>query len=57
MDWLGFLKVMLIEEIGARDKYQVAVDLADDPAIRAVFEKLRDEEVFHANFLEGSTKG
>jgi len=27
--------------------------LADDPAIRVVFEKLRDEEAFHAEFLEG----
>jgi rubrerythrin len=53
MDWLNFLKVMIIEERAARDKYQVAVDLADDPAIRAVFEKLRDEEDFHADFLEG----
>ncbi len=53
MDWLNFLKVMIIEERAARDKYQVAVDLADDPAIKAVFEKLRDEEDFHADFLEG----
>jgi len=53
MDWLNFLKVMIIEERAARDKYQLAVDLADDPAIRAVFERLRDEEAFHADFLEG----
>ena len=53
MDWLNFLKVMIIEERAARDKYQLAVDLADDPAIKAVFERLRDEEAFHADFLEG----
>ena len=53
MDWLNLLKMMIIEEKAARDKYQVAVDLADDPAIRAVFERLRDEEAFHADFLEG----
>jgi rubrerythrin len=53
MDWLNFLKVMVIEERAARDKYQVAVDLAEDPAIKAVFERLRDEEAFHADFLEG----
>ena len=53
MDWLNFLKVMIIEERAASDKYQLAVDLADDPAIRAVFERLRDEETFHADFLEG----
>ena len=53
MDWLNFLKVMAIEERAARDKYQLAFDLADDPATRAVFERLRDEEAFHADFLEG----
>jgi len=44
MDRLNFLGVMMIEERAARDKYQVAVDLADDPTMRAVFERLRDEE-------------
>ncbi|MCS7286417.1 MAG: hypothetical protein RMK30_04950 [Anaerolineae bacterium] len=53
MDWLNFLKVMMIEEMAARDKYQLAMELADDPQIKAIFEKLRDEEAFHANFLEG----
>lgn len=53
MDWLNFLKVMTIEERAARDKYQLAADLAEDPAIKAVFERLRDEEAFHADFLEG----
>ncbi len=53
MDWLNFLKVMIIEEQAARDKYQLAMDLAEDPNIKAIFEKLRDEEAFHANFLEG----
>lgn len=53
MDWLNFLKVMAIEEKAARDKYQLAADLADDPAIKAVFERLRDEEAFHAEFLQG----
>jgi len=53
MDWLNFLKMMVIEERAARDKYQLAADLADDPAIKAVFERLRDEEDFHADFLQG----
>jgi rubrerythrin len=52
MDILGFLKVMIIEEKGAREKYQVAVDESADPEVRAVFEKLRDEEAFHIEFLE-----
>jgi len=53
MDWLNFLKMMVIEERAARDKYQLAADLAGDQTIRAVFERLRDEEAFHADFLEG----
>ncbi len=53
MDWLNFLKMMVIEEGAASDKYQLAVDLEDDPAIKAVFERLRDEEAFHADVLEG----
>lgn len=53
MDWLGFLRVMAIEEKAAQEKYQVAMDLADDPQVRALFQKLRDEEAFHVDFLEG----
>ena len=44
---------MIIEEKAARDKYQLAMDLADDPKVKAVFGKLRDEEAFHVDFLEG----
>ena len=53
MDWLGFLKMMIIEEKGAQEKYQLAMDMAGDPTTRAMFERLRDEEAFHAQFLEG----
>lgn len=53
MDWLNFLKVMMIEERAARAKYQLAVDLADNADLKAFFAKLRDEEAFHAQFLEG----
>jgi rubrerythrin len=53
MDWLSFLKIMAMEEHAARAKYQLAMDLAEDPELRAFFEKLRDEEAFHAEFLEG----
>ncbi len=52
MDWLGFLKVMMLEEQAARDKYQLALDLAEDPEVKKVFEKLRDEEAFHVDFLQ-----
>lgn len=53
MDWMGFLKVMVIEEKAAWEKYQVAAEMADDPKVRELMEKLRDEEEYHVRFLEG----
>ncbi|MGC9333120.1 MAG: hypothetical protein ACP5JJ_03160 [Anaerolineae bacterium] len=53
MDWLSFLKIMAMEEHAAQAKYQLAVDLAEDEHLRAFFAKLRDEEAFHAQYLEG----
>jgi rubrerythrin len=53
VDWLNFLKIMAMEEQAARAKYQLAMDLAEDEDMKAFFERLRDEEAFHAQFLEG----
>ncbi len=53
MDWLSFIKIMSMEEHAARAKYQLAVDLAEDEELKAFFARLRDEEAFHAQFLEG----
>ena len=53
MDWLSFLKIMAMEERAAQAKYQLAMDLAEDKELVAFFERLRDEEAFHAQFLEG----
>jgi rubrerythrin len=53
MDWLSFLKIMAMEEHAARAKYQLAVDLAEDEHLKTFFGRLRDEEAFHAQFLEG----
>jgi rubrerythrin len=53
MDWLSFLKIMAMEEHAARAKYQLAVDLAEDEEMKTFFARLRDEEEFHAQFLEG----
>jgi rubrerythrin len=53
MDWLSFLKIMAMEEHAARAKYQLAVDLAEDEDMKVFFARLRDEEEFHAQFLEG----
>ncbi len=53
MDWAGFIQIMVIEEKAAWEKYQVAMELADEPKLKALFEKLRDEEDYHVRFLEG----
>jgi rubrerythrin len=44
---------MAMEERAARAKYQLAVDLAEDEEMKSFFGRLRDEEAFHAQFLEG----
>ncbi len=53
MDWLAFLKIMAMEERAAQAKYQLAVDMAEDPELKSFFAKLRDEEAFHEQYLEG----
>jgi rubrerythrin len=53
MDWLSFLKIMAMEERAAQAKYQLAMDLAEDKELVTFFQRLRDEEAFHAQFLEG----
>ena len=53
MDWLSFIKIMAMEEHAARAKYQLAWDLAEDEAMKSFFVRLRDEEAFHAQYLEG----
>ncbi len=53
MDWLSFIKIMMIEDHAARAKYQLALDLAEDEELKTFFTRLRDEEAFHAQFLEG----
>ena len=53
MDWLSFLKIMAMEEHAAQAKYQLAMDMAEDQDLKQFFAKLRDEEAFHAQFLEG----
>lgn len=53
MDWLNFLKIMAVDERAAQAKYRMAADLAETDALRAVFQRLQDEEAFHAEYLEG----
>jgi len=53
MDWINFLKVMALDEETAYKKYDLAASLAEDPGLKKLLERLRDEEEFHAQFLLG----
>jgi rubrerythrin len=52
-DWVIFLKAMEIEERGAMAKYKMAAEEAADDDLRELFEKLAEEEAFHAQYLQG----
>lgn len=52
MDWKEFFEIMIIDERAAQSKYQKALAVANSPELRAVLERLRDEEAFHVDFLE-----
>lgn len=52
VDWLHFIRVMIVDERGAVGKYQIAAAQADDPKVKAMFEQLRDEEKIHIAILE-----
>ena len=51
--WEIFLKAMEIEERGAMAKYTLAAELAESKELQDLFEKLADEEAFHAQYLQG----
>jgi len=48
-----FLKAMEIEERGAMAKYTMAAQMAQTPELKELFEKLAEEEAFHAQYLQG----
>lgn len=52
MQWKQFFEMMIIAERAARAQYETALKAADDPQLRAVLERLRDEEEFHAEYLQ-----
>lgn len=52
MDLIQFLKIMEMEERAAYAKYQWALDQTDDERLKEIFERLRDEEAVHADYLE-----
>ncbi len=51
--WEIFLKAMEIEERGAMAKYTLAAELADTKELKELFERLAEEEAFHAQYLQG----
>jgi rubrerythrin len=51
--WELFLKAMEIEEKGAMAKYKMAAELAENEELKQLFEKLAEEEAFHAQYLQG----
>jgi len=42
---------MEVDEKGAWEKYNLAANAAEDPELKAMLLKLRDEEEIHADFL------
>jgi rubrerythrin len=52
INWEQFFRLMIIDERSAKAKYELALALSDDPEVRAVLERLRDEEAFHVQFIE-----
>jgi len=51
--WEIFLRAMEIEEKGAMAKYTLAAQMTESKELRALFEKLAEEEAFHAQYLQG----
>jgi rubrerythrin len=51
--WEIFLKAMEIEERGAMAKYKLAAEMAETKELKELFEKLAEEEAFHAQYLQG----
>ena len=52
MDWITFLKVMIEDEKGAINKYQLAMEQAGSKDLKAAMKRLRDEEEIHIALLE-----
>ena len=53
MTWEMFFQMMVAEENAAHDKYKLAMENAGSPELKKVFERLMNEEAFHAQMLEG----
>lgn len=52
LEWIEFVRIMMIDEEAARAKYKKAASLATDPKVKEVFERLALEEEVHIGVLQ-----
>ncbi len=52
MEWIDFLKVMIVDEKGAIVKYKQAAASATDPGLKKMFTEMMEEEKIHVNIIE-----
>ena len=53
MDWINFLKVMVLDEKGAIAKYKHAAAAAKDADLKKMFTEMMEEEKVHVRIIEG----
>jgi len=52
MEWIDFLKVMIVDEKGAIAKYKQAAAKATDPGLKKMFTEMMEEERIHVRLIE-----
>lgn len=52
MEWVDFLKVMIVDEKGAIAKYKQAASKATDAGLKKMFTEMMEEEKIHVQLIE-----
>lgn len=52
MEWVDFLKVMIVDEKGAIAKYKHAASTAKDAGLKKMFIDMMEEEKIHVQIIE-----
>lgn len=52
MEWVDFLKVMIVDEKGAIAKYKQAASKATDSGLKKMFTEMMEEEKIHVQLIE-----
>ena len=52
MEWIDFLKVMIVDEKGAIAKYKQAAAKATDSGLKKMFTEMMEEEKIHVQLIE-----